>query len=123
MILHPGISAESIACIHFKINNVAIKMFAVLAKVGRLGVAVPFNARAPGVDELGIKPFHDDFFVIRWIGSVTGSVRRLASSERQRRRADEQYTGEKRKRFHALIFDRLNLLVQRNESQGMRGCS
>ena len=76
MLLQSGVSAESIPRVHFKFYKVTIKMLSVLADVGRLRIALPLNARAVGIDQLIVEPFHDDFFVIGGIRAIKRGVRR-----------------------------------------------
>ena len=50
MLLHSGVSAKSIARVHFKLHEVAVKMLAVFAEVDRLGITAPLKARALAYD-------------------------------------------------------------------------
>jgi len=77
-------------------------MLAVLPEIGRLGIAIPLDPGAAGIDELILEPLHYDFLVVGGIRTVERSVcrRRLLSLAEQV--ADQkQYRAAKRKPFHS----------------------
>src|SRR5882762_4274604 len=101
MLLHSGVSAKSITRVHFKLHEVAVKMLAVFAEVGRFGITAPFNARALGVDQLVVEPFHYDFLVVGGIRTIESRICRRRWWPLAGQVADQkQYRGAKRKPFH-----------------------
>src|SRR2546421_3826792 len=106
MLLHSGVSAKSISRVHFKLNEITIKMLSVLAEIGRLGIAIPFNPGASRIKELVVEPFHDDVLVVGGIRAIERSVRRrrLLLSLAEQIADQKQYRGAKRKPFHPVQF-------------------
>src|SRR6266571_7902963 len=101
VLLHSGVGAKSIARVDLELNEITVKMLAVLAEIGRLWIAVPFDTGAARIDELILEPFHYDFLVVGGIRTIERRVcrRRLLSLTEQI--ADhKQYRGPKRKPFH-----------------------
>src|SRR6266566_4761441 len=74
MLLHSGVGAKSITRVHFKLNEVAVKMLAVLAEIDRFWVAAPLYPCATGIDELVVEPFHYDFLIVGGIWTIQGLI-------------------------------------------------
>jgi len=105
MLLHSGVSAKSISRVHFKLNEITIKMLSVLAEIGWLRIAIPFNPGASRIKELVVEPFHDDFLVVGGIRAIERRVRRRRLLPLTEQIADQkQYRGAKRKPFHPVQF-------------------
>ena len=123
MLLLSGVSAESIARVHCKLNQISVDMLAIFAEIGRLRIALPFDASAGGVDQLLIKPCRHDIFVIRRLRPVEDRICRRTLLRLAGQTADEkQYRGAKRKPFHrAAIFPPRDLRVQPNQLTACAG--
>ncbi len=117
MLLLSGVSAESIARVHCKLNQISVEMLAIFAEIGRLRIALPVDPGAGRVDQLLVKPRRHDVFVVRRICPVEGRICRRTLLGLDGQTADEkQYRGAKRKPFHrGAIFPPSDLLVQPNQ--------
>src|SRR5438477_9568933 len=105
MLLHSGVSAKSISRVHFKLNEITIKMLSVLAEIGWLRIAIPFNPGAARIKELVVEPFHYDFLVVGGIRAMERRVCRRRLLPLAKQIADQkQYRGAKRKPFHPAQF-------------------
>src|SRR5438270_13856510 len=105
MLLHSGVSAKSISRVHFKLNQITIKMLTVLTEIGRLWITIPFDPGASRIKELVVEPFHYDFLVVGGIRAIERSVRRRRLLSLAEQIADQkQYRCAKRKPFHPAQF-------------------
>src|SRR5260370_29812340 len=105
MLLHSGVSAKSIARVHFKLHEVAIKMLAVFAEIDRFWIAIPFKPRALSIEELVVEPFHYDFLVVGGIRTIESRICRRRLLPLPEQVADQkQYRDAKRKPFHRSPF-------------------
>src|SRR6266496_3912197 len=75
VVLLAGVSAEAISSIDCEIDQVTVKMFVFRSQIGRFRIAVPFNPRAPRIDQLCFEPFVHDFFVVRRVRPAQRRIR------------------------------------------------
>src|SRR5262245_21289607 len=100
--------AETISRVHGEINEITGHSFGSLAHVGWFWLSAPFNARAIRVDQLLVKPLHNDVLVTDGVNAVTRGIwcRRLGiqaanKNHSQRERANQRLRHE---RFHVFCL-------------------
>jgi len=66
--------AETISRVHSEINEITGHSFVSLAHFGWFWLSAPFNARAVGVDQLLVKPVHNDVLVTDGVNAVPRGI-------------------------------------------------
>ena len=68
--LFAGVLAKAIARVDAKLDQPAVKMLPVFSQIGRLGLALPFDLGAVGIEQHSLHPVPNNFFIILGIWSA-----------------------------------------------------
>ena len=103
--LLPGISAKTISSIDCELDQITVKMFVFRSQIGWFRIALPFNLRARCINQLCLKPFCHDLFVVGRIRSVTCRVCRFCFriQIKSSTDSDKRCTNPERNHFHISI--------------------
>jgi hypothetical protein len=72
--LFAGVLAEAIARVYSKLDQPPVNMLTVLSQVGRLGVTLPFDLSAVGIEQHSLHPIPNNLFVILGKWSAKGRI-------------------------------------------------
>ena len=105
MTLLARVRAETVSRVDSKMDQIAMELLGFRSEIGGFWFVHPFNTRAHRVDQLRLKPFGHDFFVIGRIWAVAIRVRlRLRSGLRHLDKRQTTCANKQRKAFHGTHF-------------------
>ena len=82
-----GVLAKAIARVDAKLDQPAVKMLPVFSQIGRLGLSLPFDFGAVGIEQCPLHPVPNNFFVILGIWSAERRIHILREGA-EREKAD-----------------------------------
>ena len=85
--LFAGVLAKAIARIYAKLDQPPINVLTIFSQIGRLGLPLPFDLGAVGIEQHSLHPIPNNFFVILGIWSAERRIHILREGA-EREKAD-----------------------------------